>query len=172
MSIYNTLILPHINYNITLWGHHSQKILKLQKKAVRLVSAKPYNSHTDPLFKDLNLLKIGDIYRQSLLKVYYDFSKGNLPTLLQKELLVKETKAHRHFTRSTTAIHKPRINHKFAEYSFSYAIPSLVNETQNNILSKIDTHSRKGFSNYIQKNFIELYTDVCVLENCYICSRL
>ena len=32
LTIYNTLILPHINYGILIWGTHTDKIVLLQKK--------------------------------------------------------------------------------------------------------------------------------------------
>ena len=33
LTIYNSVILPHINYCILAWGHDSNRILKLQKKS-------------------------------------------------------------------------------------------------------------------------------------------
>ena len=33
--LYNSLMLPHLNYGITLWGFKCERILKLQKKAAR-----------------------------------------------------------------------------------------------------------------------------------------
>ena len=33
LTIYNTLILPHINYGLLVWGNQSGKILQLQKKS-------------------------------------------------------------------------------------------------------------------------------------------
>ena len=53
--IYNTLVLPHMNYCIMAWGSQCERIYKVQKKAVRILTTSRYNSHTDPLFKRLNL---------------------------------------------------------------------------------------------------------------------
>ena len=36
--LYNSLILPHINYCITAWGFQPGRILKLQKKTVRIIT--------------------------------------------------------------------------------------------------------------------------------------
>ena len=55
--LYNSLMLPHLNYGITLWGFKCERIIKLQKKAARILSASKYNAHTKPLFKNLKLLK-------------------------------------------------------------------------------------------------------------------
>ncbi len=34
--LYNTLILPHFNYCITVWGYQCDRIIKLQKKQLGL----------------------------------------------------------------------------------------------------------------------------------------
>ena len=59
--IYNSLIMPHIKYCILLWGYANKRIFKLLKKAVRIIYKKHRLSHTDPIFKNLNLLEINDI---------------------------------------------------------------------------------------------------------------
>ena len=48
-TIYNSLILPHINYSLLAWGTKCQKIELLQKKAVRVVHSKSPIAHTNPL---------------------------------------------------------------------------------------------------------------------------
>ena len=62
-------MLPHLNYGITLWGFKCERILKLQK-AARILSAGKYNAHTEPLYKNLKLLKIEHILKLHELKLY------------------------------------------------------------------------------------------------------
>ena len=69
-SLYNTLILPQINYYILLWGKESKSILLLQKRARRAVSSAGFRSHSEPLFKIHNVLKVDDIYSN----VYWCFT--------------------------------------------------------------------------------------------------
>ena len=59
IGIFNRLksILP-INYGILTWGYEPESILKLQKKAVRIITLAKYNAHTEPIFKKLSILKI------------------------------------------------------------------------------------------------------------------
>ena len=60
--IYNTLILPHLNYGILAWGHQAKRLNLIQKRAVRILTASKYNSHTEPLLlKQTNILKVSDI---------------------------------------------------------------------------------------------------------------
>ena len=49
--LYNSLILSHLNRNVTSWGFASQRLFKVQKRAMRLITGSKYNAHTEPLFK-------------------------------------------------------------------------------------------------------------------------
>ena len=51
LTIYNSLILPHLNYCILAWGYDSKRIYKLQKKAIRIISKSKFYSHSHPIFK-------------------------------------------------------------------------------------------------------------------------
>ena len=81
---YNSLILPHLNYGIMTWGYKCDRINKLQKKAIRIVSLSKYNAHTEPIFKRLQLLKVADILKIQELKFYYRFMHNTLPRYLQR----------------------------------------------------------------------------------------
>ena len=67
--IYNSLILPHINYSLSAWGPNWHSIELLQKKAVRFVNFKPPVAHTEPILKNMNQLKLPDMYTFHLLKL-------------------------------------------------------------------------------------------------------
>ena len=64
-NLYNALIIPQFNYCILCWGsviseNHSLHIL--QKKALRLITNSSYISHTEPLCKELRVLKVFDMF--------------------------------------------------------------------------------------------------------------
>ena len=65
--LYSTLILPHITYGIMVWGYQGNRLNKIQKKAIRIITSNRYNSHTEPLFKQLNIAKnVSNIICQNL----------------------------------------------------------------------------------------------------------
>ena len=70
-TINNSLILPDINYSLLAWRTKCQKIVLLQKKAVRVVHSKSPIAHTNPLFRKMNHLTVYDLYTCNLLKMYY-----------------------------------------------------------------------------------------------------
>ena len=77
--LYNSLILPHLQYSILSWGFKRGRLEKLQKRTIRIISNTKYNSHTDPLFKKLNLLKLKDLFELNVLKLFYKFKNNSLP---------------------------------------------------------------------------------------------
>ena len=51
VMLYNTLILPHINYCILAWGYQLAKILLLHKKCLRVITGSKFFALSDLLFK-------------------------------------------------------------------------------------------------------------------------
>ena len=47
--IYNSLILPHMNYSVLAWGADCHSIELLQKQAVRVINFKSPLAHTEPI---------------------------------------------------------------------------------------------------------------------------
>ena len=115
LVLYNSLILPHINYGILSWGYKYDRIFKLQKKAVRIITLSKYNAHTEPLFKYLKVLKILDIIITQELKFYYKYKHKQLPGYFQAIKLNTNQDIHTYNTRNHTQIHITRINHEFAK---------------------------------------------------------
>ena len=40
ITLYNSLLLPHINYSLIVWGHQPSKLTNLQKKCIRIITKK------------------------------------------------------------------------------------------------------------------------------------
>ena len=104
-TVYNSLVLPHIQYGITLWGSKCKKLEILQKQCVRKINkTKRYRAHTDPLFKRSNLLKIEDIHSFFCLKIFYRYEKQLLP-LFFKDMFPKVSEYHRYETSNSNEFH-------------------------------------------------------------------
>ena len=67
-TLYNSMIESHLRYCILAWGFESNRIAKLQKKAIRTISNAKYNAHTEPLLKKLKILKVSDLFSVSCLQ--------------------------------------------------------------------------------------------------------
>ena len=86
LTIYNSLILPHLNYCLLAWGHDSKRIHTLLKKAIRIINKSHFFSHTDPIFRKLNVLKIDDLHYVQQLKNYFKYTNNCLPVYFQNLL--------------------------------------------------------------------------------------
>ena len=65
-SLYYSMIHPHFMYAIGAWygapEYIRNKLVVLQKRAIKTVSCSSYFSHTDRLFSDFGILKLSDLF--------------------------------------------------------------------------------------------------------------
>ena len=169
--IYNSLILPHLNYGILLWGHQAKQtkqIQVIQKRAVRILTGSKYNSHTEPLFKQINLLKVNDICKLNEIKCYYKLVHKQQPQYFNSFTHEANSDTHGHNTRSRNELHFPKTKHDFAKINLRYRILQTINELPETVTSKVYTHSINGVTNYAKQYFISGYKKQCTIGNCYI----
>ena len=64
-QIYYTQFNSNIIYGCQIWGHATDisKTSTLQKKAIRIMSFSPPETHSSPLFKEFSILKIDDLIK-------------------------------------------------------------------------------------------------------------
>ena len=78
-TLYFSMINSNLNYGILVWGFSCQRLIKLQKKAIRIISRSKYNAHTGPIFKTLDILTLDDLFNLNALKFYYKYIRDTLP---------------------------------------------------------------------------------------------
>ena len=147
-TIYNSLILCHLNYGVLLWGpklHMNDRLHILQKKDVRIITCNSYFAHSEPLFKQLCLLKICDIYKCQLLKFIFKLTHKQLPQYFEQFTFTFRNQLHNYATRTCRNVLIPNINHEFAKRSIRFIAPTAYNSTHGNIIDKIYSHSFVGF---------------------------
>ena len=182
LSLYHTLIISQINYGMLLWGSDIRSVEKYQKKAIRNITNSHILAHTEPLLKDLGLLKVGDIFKLRLLKFYYKLMNNELPSyfVTYVPIITNETYILNHDyalrTGARRAIRTPRIHHVFAESTVLYKLIKLLNSLylhEPNIMSAIQngTHSYTGICFYAKQIFLQQYTYTCNILNCYTCKH-
>ena len=71
ITLCKSLFVPHINYGSLLWGHAGGALDKIQKKTVRTITYSNYIAHSEPLLKELNLLKVKDLFELKFLKFLF-----------------------------------------------------------------------------------------------------
>ena len=65
ITLYYSFIYPYLTYCNQVWGNacasHLNKLIILQKRAVRIIAGVNPREHTDPLFIKLKILKLSEI---------------------------------------------------------------------------------------------------------------
>ena len=83
LTLYYTLIYPYYNYCCTVWGTaaecHLNRLKLFQKRAVRIIQKQNYLAHTEPIFKDLHILKLKQIINKSILLFMFKYKNSLLP---------------------------------------------------------------------------------------------
>ena len=107
--LYYSFIYPFLYYGIVFWGGsakiHFNRVFKLQKRAVRVITGRGYLDHTAPLFKSHFLLKLSDIYSLEIGKfMYVDQHTRNIFNLTLR------SSVHNHNTRNINLLSLPYIS--------------------------------------------------------------
>lgn len=86
LTLYRSLILPYLQYCNLIWGNaaktHLQRLLILQKRAVRIVNRLGSRDHTAPYFVQDNLLMAPDIHQVSCATFLYKLKFQLYPSFL------------------------------------------------------------------------------------------
>ena len=92
-----------------------------------------YNTHTDPTFKKLQFLKLGDMYKVQQLKFYYKLVNNDLPE---------------YFSHTTYLLNFESIMN--TQKYIRHNVIETVNNTPSIIIDNIYTNSLHGFITYIK----------------------
>ena len=129
MTIYNSLILPYINYGILTWGHKRKRITRLQKWAVRIITNSKYASHTESRFRKRNILKVKDIHHIAALKFNYKYINHTLPAYFDN-MFDPIPITHNYVLRDIDDTRYKTTRTKTADFSIRYSIPPLMKQSR------------------------------------------
>ena len=109
-TLYNCFLYPYLNYCISVWGSTYQTYLdplsKLQKRAIRLIAGVRRLTHSDPLFKQLRILKLDEIYIYSTQMFMLKYHNNAIPNIFES-YFEKNSYHHSHETRSQNLYRPP-----------------------------------------------------------------
>ena len=176
ITLYKSLFTPHINYGSLLWGQEGGNLDKLQKKTIRNITYNNYTAHTEPLLKELNLLKVKDMFDLKILKFLFKLYHNELPPYfntyrvhLEKHIVPYTLRPH--------ALPVPAVAHVYAESSLVYKLVVMKNRiaaSDKLILKRLDDQnfSLIGFNHLVINGILSNYSYTCTLQICYTCGRI
>ena len=102
-TLYYSFVYPYFLYNIEAWGNTCKSFIeplfRRQKRAIRVVAGVRRNAHTEPLFKELKILTLQQMYLLSIQVIMYKWYHEKLPPIF-KDFFVRVQHTHR--TRAIT----------------------------------------------------------------------
>ncbi len=161
-SLYFSLIHSHINYGLLAWGNASsvKQIEILQKKAIRIINKKPYNAHTEPLFRKEKILKVTDLFKLQASTFVYDFKHDNLPRSFSDFFPINPNPNPRRLHHIPRNVSMPRTN--FSALLPYHNFPVLWNSLDGNIQA---SKSRNQFNNALKAQIINTYPEHVICSN-------
>ena len=104
-----SLIYPYLHYGNIVWANNYpsrlDKLLKLQKKALRVITFSSYKAPSLPLFQKLNLLGINKINDFVVGTFCFNLKSNSLPVYFN-DFCIENTQVHNHHTRKCNNLHK------------------------------------------------------------------
>ena len=152
-TIYNSIILPHLIYCNTSWGHtfpsHLRKLEILQKRAIRLITRSNFSAASNPLFFKLKTLPLNHLVSLGTLIFMFKYYVHLLPPIFNN-MFTLNCNIHSYSTRHSHSIHTPMVRTATFKHSFLPNAIKLWNALDNNTktsttLSRFRTLSRKSF---------------------------
>ena len=103
-TLYYSFLYPYLHYNIEAWGNtystYIDPLFRLQKRAVRVIAGAKRNAASEPLFKQLKILKIEELHHLSIQTFMYKFFNDKLPHIFKDFF---EQSIHSYATRLRTS---------------------------------------------------------------------
>ena len=158
-SLYFTLFSSHINYCCQVWGQNGSyilnKILSLQRCALRIINFKPFRSDVTHLFHSLNIPSFPNLVRIANLLFVFDSLTHNLPPSIDKYFTLSQ-EIHSYHTRNAKngKLVLPAFKCvKYGKYSIKY---QCANEWNRSITQIINIFVEKYGSSFSIKSLLDL----------------
>ena len=129
------------------------KLVKLQKWAIRTISNSHYRSHTGPLLAKCNVLTVSDMYTLELGVFMYRFSIGDLPVAF-KNYFSKRSDIHEYPTRHVNDLNLTNNKKTFSDHTIRTRGPILWNSLPKSIK---ECKSVKHFRTLLKTQLIQTY---------------
>ena len=112
-SMYNTFVYPYYTYCIEVWGFICNEktlccLIKLQKRALEIVSGCKKYSDSKPLFENLKILNLEKIYVYCIQLLMYKNNNDQIPKVVSN-LFKRNSEIHNKDTRQSNLLHTPLI---------------------------------------------------------------
>ena len=157
LNIYRSLIEPYISYGLIAWGQaaniHLNKILILQKRALRLMYFADSKAHSAPLFVHSRILPVTMLYYLLVSSMMHDINNHRVPSNISM-LFTHSEQVHHHFTRFSAAGNLYVKTSRTNQLLFSFARIGV--RVWNSIPMKLRIKNRTPFKRELKNRLLKL----------------
>jgi hypothetical protein len=170
-SLYYALVHCHLVYGIQIWSCTNACNLKnleiKQKAALRVITQSNYNAHTEPLFKQANILPLVSLIHYFKIQFFHQFKYHHLPSIFENtwQANFERFNPDRHMLlRDNEEFYVPFARIRQIEKFPLIAFPRLWNSLSDATLKSIS--SKTEFNIKLKMHFMDK------LNINYVCTRL
>jgi hypothetical protein len=158
LSLYDTLVLPYLNYCNIVWANNKttrlQPLVLLQKRAMRLITTSAHNAHTIPLFSKLNRLTLVDMNKLLIATFMFRSHTKSLPNIFSG-YFCSNASIHGHFTRNSSKLHISHARTDVRRFQIRIYGPKLWNSIDPAIINK--SFNWRAFKHRYKKYLLSQY---------------
>ena len=130
----------YLYYCIKVWGNaqdcYRDTIVKLQKRAVRIISCSPLLAHFEPLFIHLKILQFNKLYFYAVAVFMYKYEHNLLPSIICMSITTDNRDVHQVNTRQADKVRPAKYRTVLASKSLRISAVGIWND----ILSNLDVN--------------------------------
>ena len=156
-TLYFSLVYPYFFYCNLAWASTYRtklsRLVILQKRAVRTIAKTHFHAHTDPIFKNLGILKFHDIHLLQLGLFMYSYQNRTLPLKFNCKFTLQR-QIHSYNTRNSHAFRLPFCRTNIKQFSVFYQGPKFYNSLTTEIVNSTSPASfKKAIKVFICNNY-------------------
>ena len=170
--LYYSLFESHLNFGNMLWGCAKQTLLRkvetMQKKCIRNVALKSFRSHTEPIFKELQILNFADRISYNRAIFMHKYRNRKLPTSFSGIFKdVSETKGTQNRHNDYNYDTQPAIK----KYLEKFPLKQIIFNWNSLSLELKATADPIEFETMLKQSYLSKYkSELDCSHDCYICN--
>ena len=157
-KLYYSLIYPFLTYGLSIWGNTYNSTLRplitLQKRAIRTITFSKPDEHSEPLFKELEILKLTDLVTLHNALLMYHYYYNLLPSSFEN-FFQTVASLHSYNTRlaSKSTYYINTIKTNYGKFNIRFAAVNVWNHLD----ERIKHLPLKTFKNKVKLNILQSY---------------
>ena len=157
-QLYYSIIYPFLTYGLLIWGNTYSTTLKplitLQKRAIRTITFSKPDEHSEPLFKELEILKLTDLVTLHNALFMYHYYYNLLPSSFEN-FFQTVASVHSYNTRlaSKSTYYINTIKTNYGKFNIRFAAVKVWNHLD----ESIKYLPLKTFKNKVKLNILQSY---------------